>query len=126
MYQWCCPQYGWTHVWQGYWRTDFWNVSSGLEKVRDQIARDHPLTAQLTEGVVVEDGGGVHVGDVGQVGDDAGQDVGRGPHLHAEMEDHDVDELSHAIKTQVKAPKAPDEIPSRQGYIIAFRCVVMA
>ena len=48
------------------------------------IGRDDVVSEDLTEGVIVQDGGCVDVSEGGEVPDDVGQDVSRGPHLHQE------------------------------------------
>ena len=54
-----------------------------LSKTKDIIAPyDEVVNDDFTEGVVVQEGGSVDVGEGDQVPDDVGQDVSRRPHLH--------------------------------------------
>ena len=54
-----------------------------LSKTKDKIARDDLIESDdLTEGVIVQDGGSIDVGEGDQVPDDVGQDVSRRPDLH--------------------------------------------
>ena len=46
------------------------------------VERDDVVSEDLTEGVIVEDGGCVDVSEGGEVPDDVGQDVSRRPYLH--------------------------------------------
>ena len=55
-----------------------------LSRTEDMIGRDDVVSEDLTEGVIVQDGGCVDVSEGGEVPDDVGQDVSRGPHLHQE------------------------------------------